>query len=276
MKKLLLSVPLGLCLLGCGSDYNAASNSANAASANAASANTANQATSNQAATTATATAMISPAATVSPDTTASPAATKTKVKAATKTYRVVDSPPGLPPQVVAVLKKYRLAPPPASMKVADRVRLKMTTSKGDITVELNGKAAPLHVKSFLYLSQKGFYNNTTFHRYVEGFVVQGGDPLSKEAAWRELAGSGGPGYEVPREYNALKHDAMVVAMARTSDPDSAGSQFYFTLAAAAFLDKKNSQDGFGYTVFGRVLKGQNVVLKLRQNDVLKSVSVVK
>jgi cyclophilin family peptidyl-prolyl cis-trans isomerase len=115
------------------------------------------------------------------------------------------------------------------------------------------------------------FYNSTRFHRYEPGFVIQGGDPLTKDAAARAGAGSGGPGYQVPREYNSLKHDAMVLAAARTNDPDSAGSQFYFTLQPAPFLD-----EGEGYTVYGKVTKGQDVVLKLRADDVLKKVTVAK
>ncbi|HVF85479.1 MAG TPA: peptidylprolyl isomerase, partial [Abditibacteriaceae bacterium] len=170
---------------------------------------------------------------------------------------------------------------------VAAKARVRLTTSKGDIVVELNGKAAPLHAKSFLYLSGKGFFDGTVFHRYEPGFVIQGGDPLSKNpkfgAPYATMTGSasgfhgsGGPGYQVPREYNSLKHTAMVLSAARTSDPDSAGSQFYITLADASFLDQENSQDGFGYTVFGKVLQGQNVVLKLRAGDSLKSATVLK
>ena len=193
------------------------------------------------------------------------------------KTYKIADeAQPGYPEELARALRKLTVAPPPASMKAPDKARVQITTSKGVITVELNGKAAPLHVKSFLYLSQKGFYNGTTFHRYVPGFVIQGGDPLSKTPNLRQMAGAGGPGYRIPREYNSLKHNAMVLAMARTADPDSAGSQFYFTLEPQFSLDKENSQDGFGYTVFGKVLKGQDVVLKLRQDDVLKRVIVLK
>jgi cyclophilin family peptidyl-prolyl cis-trans isomerase len=159
-------------------------------------------------------------------------------------------------------------------------------TSKGNIEVQLNGKAAPLHVKNFLYLSGRKFYDGTRFHRYEPGFVIQGGDPISKfpeyGAPYASVTnspsgfhGTGGPGYEVPREYNSLKHDEMALAAARSSDPDSAGSQFYFTLKDVPFLDKEQSQDGVGYTVFGKVLKGKDVVMKLRAGDVLKQVIVL-
>lgn len=171
----------------------------------------------------------------------------------------------------MAALNKVKVAPPPDNMKVPDKVRLRLATSKGPITVELNGKAAPLHVKGFLYLSQKGFYNGTRFHRYEPGFVIQGGDPLTKDPKMEEYFGQGGPGYQVPREYNQATHEQFVLAAARTQDPNSAGSQFYFTLEAAPHLDQ-----GDGYTVYGKVVEGQANVLKLRAGDELRTVTVIK
>jgi cyclophilin family peptidyl-prolyl cis-trans isomerase len=106
--------------------------------------------------------------------------------------------------------------------------------------------------------------------------VIQGGDPLTKSPAASQAFGIGSPGYQVPREFNSLKHDAMVVSAARTADPDSAGSQFYITLEQAPHLDQEQAADGVGYTVYGKVVKGQDVVLKLRANDVLKKAVVVK
>lgn len=272
MKKSLFALPLActfaVCsLAGCpanGPDTNAPIGSPN-------SNNASNNAVDNNAVSTPTATPSTEPAST--PEAVAQ----SSRSKSAKKTYRVVDeTQPGMPAEMVAALKKAKTPPPPDSMKVPDKATVKIATAKGDILVELNGKAAPLHVKSFLYLAGRGFYNGTLFHRYEPGFVIQGGDPLSKIASLRDMAGSGGPGYQVPREFNTLKHNAMVIAAARTADPDSAGSQFYFTLKPATFLDQENSQDGVGYTVFGKVVKGQDVVLKLRAGDAMKSVTVVK
>jgi cyclophilin family peptidyl-prolyl cis-trans isomerase len=150
-----------------------------------------------------------------------------------------------------------------------------METSRGAITLELDGKAAPLHVKSFAYLAQQGFYNNTRFHRHAdllgngEGWIIQGGDPLTKSAETREYSGVGGPGYMIPRERNSLTHKKLVIAMARTSNPDSAGSQFYITQAPVSFLD-----EGAGYTVFGAVVDGADNALKLTKDDEIKSVTV--
>jgi cyclophilin family peptidyl-prolyl cis-trans isomerase len=179
-----------------------------------------------------------------------------------------------MPAGVIAALEKAQVPPPPVSPAAPKRSKVILSTTKGDITVEVNGEAAPLHAKSFLYLSKRGFYNGTVFHRYEPGFVIQGGDPLTKDPKAKEFAGMGGPGYQVPREYNSLTHGKYVLAAARSGDPDSAGSQFYFTLEPAPFLDKENSQDGFGYTVFGKVLTGQDVVAKLRAGDKLNKVII--
>lgn len=185
--------------------------------------------------------------------------------------YKVVsEADSRMPPELIAALDKVKVSPPPKSIVVPKKARVKIETTKGTITVELNGQAAPLHVKNFLYLSKIGFYDATIFHRYEPGFVIQGGDPLSKNPALKEYFGTGGPGYQVPREHNSLKHDAMVIAAARSQDPDSAGSQFYFTLKAAPFLD-----EGDGYTVFGKVVEGSDNVLKLRAGDKLKKVEII-
>lgn len=182
--------------------------------------------------------------------------------------YKVVnEAQPGLPPEAVTALDKVKVPPPPKSMATPKTARVRLMTSKGPITVELNGEAAPLHVKSFLYLSKRGFYDSTVLHRYEPGFVIQGGDPLTKNPELKEFAGIGGPGYQVPRERNALKHEQFVFSAARSQDPNSAGSQFYITLDAAPFLD-----EGDGYTVFGKVVDGKENVLKLRAGDKLNKV----
>jgi len=198
-----------------------------------------------------------------------------------TKTYTVSDpASEGLPPNVVAALKKVALPPPPASMPTPKEATLLFTSSKGSFKVQLNGEEAPLQVKSFVYLTQKGFYNGTIFHRFADllegsgmsekGRIIQGGDPLTKDASLKQFWGAGGPGYEVPREHNSLTHKAFVIAAARSSDPDSAGSQFYFTDDPVSFLD-----EGDGYTVFGKVVSGKDVVSKLRAGDKLDKVEVL-
>lgn len=154
-------------------------------------------------------------------------------------------------------------------------------TSKGDITVKLLGTDAPIHVGNFIELVRKGFYDDTKFHRYIESFVVQGGDPDTKDATTEFVAeegakpdgqgafGTGGPGYFIKGEFdlekNPNKHVEGALGMARSQNPDSAGSQFYFTLAPVPSLDG-------GYTVFGVVTSGMNVVNKLRAGDVIEKI----
>ncbi len=143
---------------------------------------------------------------------------------------------------------------------MANRVAV-MDTNKGIIKFELFEELAPETTKNFISLVETGFYNGLTFHRYVDGFVVQGGDPLG--------TGMGGSKKTIPLEVSPqLKHDAAgVVAMARSSDPGSASSQFYFTLRATPHLD-------MGYAVFGKVTEGVENVLLLREGDVMNRVSL--
>jgi cyclophilin family peptidyl-prolyl cis-trans isomerase len=139
----------------------------------------------------------------------------------------------------------------------------------GEIAIEFFPADAPRTVENFLKLAGQGFYDGTTFHRVEPGFVVQGGDPLSKTLpAGHARLGTGGPGHTVKAEFNKQKHVRGVVAMARSQDPDSAGSQFYITLGPAHFLDGK-------YTVFGRVTSGMNVVDGIRVGDRIKTVKIV-
>ena len=130
-----------------------------------------------------------------------------------------------------------------------------LTTEAGEITIELFNETAPKHVESFLALTEKGFYNGLKFHRGVPGFVIQGGDPKGD--------GTGGPGYSVPLEPSERKHVKGILAMARSSDPNSAGSQFYICLDSIPHLDGQ-------YTVFGRVLKGCDLPEKVKQGDTMK------
>src|SRR6266545_4135568 len=131
----------------------------------------------------------------------------------------------------------------------------------GEITLELFAEDAPKTVENFVTLARKGFYDGLTFHRVEPKFVVQGGDPKGN--------GTGGPGYTIKDEFNKQQHVRGVVAMARTQAPNSAGSQFYITLAPAHFLDGK-------YTVFGKVTGGMEVVDKIRVGDKMKSVKIIE
>jgi len=139
----------------------------------------------------------------------------------------------------------------------------------GEITIELFPADAPKTVESFVKLARDGFYDGTTFHRVIPGFVAQAGDPLSKSLpAGDPRLGTGGPGFQLKAEFNKQKHDRGVLAMARGRDPDSAGSQFYITLGAAPHLDGQ-------YTVFGRVTSGMNVVDSIKIGDRIKTIKIV-
>jgi peptidyl-prolyl cis-trans isomerase B (cyclophilin B) len=130
----------------------------------------------------------------------------------------------------------------------------------GIIKIEFFADDAPKTVENFVTLAKKGFYNGLTFHRIEPNFVVQGGDPKGD--------GTGGPGYKIKAEFNKNKHERGAVAMARSNDPDSAGSQFYIVLAPANFLDGK-------YTVFGKVVSGMNIVDNIKKGDKMKSVTIM-
>ena len=131
----------------------------------------------------------------------------------------------------------------------------------GEIAIEFFPDDAPKTVENFVTLAKKGFYDGVTFHRVEPGFVVQGGDPKGN--------GTGGPGYTIKDEFNKQQHARGAVAMARTQAPNSAGSQFYITLAPAHFLDGQ-------YTVFGKVTSGMEVVDKIRVGDKMKSVKIME
>ncbi len=126
-------------------------------------------------------------------------------------------------------------------------------TKFGEMELVLFPDLAPKHVESFLKLAQSGFYNGTIFHRVIPGFMIQGGDPTTKDPANRSKYGTGGPGYTIPAEFNRVIHEKGIVSAARTADPDSAGSQFFIVVDKAPHLDGQ-------YTVFGEVVKGIEVV----------------
>ncbi len=143
-----------------------------------------------------------------------------------------------------------------------------LETTQGVIRFELDEANSPITTANFVGLAEKGFYNGLTFHRYVAGFVIQGGCPKG--------TGTGNASATIKLEKNpVIKHDAAgTVAMARSSDPNSASCQFYITLAPATFLDPENAQDRHGYAAFGKVTEGLDNVLKLRQGDKMTSVTI--
>lgn len=145
-----------------------------------------------------------------------------------------------------------------------------ITTNKGVIKFEFFPKDAPNTVATFIELAESGFYDGIKFHRVVPGFVVQGGDPQTKDPnVDSQLYGTGGPGFRLKAEFNKKPHLEGTVAMARSMDPNSAGSQFYICLAPQPSLDGQ-------YTVFGQVTEGMDVVKKITQGDVMESVKIEK
>ena len=183
-------------------------------------------------------------------------------------------------------------APAPApvasqSASAAAGVTVRLVTGKGDVTLELDAAKAPKTVANFVKLADAGFYDGLRVHRVEAGFVVQAGDPLTKGLSAKGLLavlarrqsgaprsddpaiGTGGPGWSIPFERNDLVHDRGVIAMARSQDPDSAGSQFYITLAPANFLDGD-------YVVFGKVVSGMDVVDTLAVGDEIVSATVTQ
>jgi peptidyl-prolyl cis-trans isomerase B (cyclophilin B) len=143
----------------------------------------------------------------------------------------------------------------PEEVKKMSEQRAIIHTNLGDITLKFFPEVAPNHVNNFIELAKKGFYNGTTFHRVVPRFVIQGGDPNSKNPD-RSKHGMGGPGYQVKAEFNKKPHRRGTLSMARSAHPDSAGSQFFICVADIPSLDVQ-------YTVFGEVVKGIEVVDKI-------------
>ena len=131
-----------------------------------------------------------------------------------------------------------------------------ITTKFGDIEVELYSDSAPKTVENFKDLTKKGFYDGLIFHRIVPGFVIQGGDPYTRNTTNRRRWGTGGPGWNIKAEFNKNTHTRGVLSMARSQDPNSAGSQFFIVLKDSNFLDGQ-------YTIFGKVKSGMDAVDKI-------------
>ena len=139
-----------------------------------------------------------------------------------------------------------------------------IATTEGDITIAFRSDKAPKTVENFKKLAKEGYYDGTCFHRIIKGFMIQGGDPktkdLSKETEW----GTGGPGYSIKAEFNDRSHQRGVLSMARSSNPDSAGSQFFLCDGNARFLDRQ-------YTAFGALISGDDVLGKILDTPVAAS-----
>ncbi|MBI5562197.1 MAG: peptidylprolyl isomerase [Deltaproteobacteria bacterium] len=141
--------------------------------------------------------------------------------------------------------------------KVTEQKTVKaiISTKYGDIEIKFLPDVAPKHVENFVTLAKKGFYDGTIFHRVIPGFMIQGGDPNTKGQDARTY-GLGGPGYTVKAEFSSTSHKRGIVSMARSQDPNSAGSQFFVVVKDSQFLDRQ-------YTVFGEVTKGMDVADKI-------------
>ena len=134
-------------------------------------------------------------------------------------------------------------------------------TSEGEMVVQFWTNAAPNTIENFKKLARQGFYDGTIFHRIIKGFMIQGGDPNSKDPAKEDSYGQGGPDYKIKAEFNDHPHDPGVISMARSADPDSAGSQFFICLAPIHRLDHQ-------YTTFGKLIKGDDVLEKIGNTPV--------
>ena len=143
--------------------------------------------------------------------------------------------------------KQYSAAPA-MTIDAKKKYNATIDTTLGEIKLELFPALAPNHVNSFVFLAREGYYDGVIFHRVIPGFMIQGGDPTG--------TGSGGPGYRIKQEFNPTPHKRGILSMARTNDPNSAGSQFFLMHQDSPFLDNQ-------YTVFGNITSGIEVVDKI-------------
>src|SRR6266446_1674193 len=135
-------------------------------------------------------------------------------------------------------------------------------TSEGEMVAEFWPDVAPKTVENFKKLAKSGFYDGTAFHRVIKGFMIQGGDPLTKDENQKARWGTGDPGYKIDAEFNKKSHERGVLSMARSQDPNSAGSQFFICHGAPKFLDGQ-------YTAFGKLIKGDDVLEKIATTKTL-------
>jgi peptidyl-prolyl cis-trans isomerase B (cyclophilin B) len=141
-----------------------------------------------------------------------------------------------------------------------------INTTAGEMVLEFWTDVAPNTVANFKKLAGQGFYDGTCFHRIIKGFMIQGGDPLTKDASKESHWGTGGPGWQIKAEFNDRSHQRGVISMARSANPNSAGSQFFICDGDASFLDRQ-------YTAFGKVIKGDAVLAKISGTPVGRSAS---
>ena len=146
------------------------------------------------------------------------------------------------------------------SMNTSNEVAV-IKTNEGEMVIQFWTDAAPNTIENFKKLARQGLYDGTIFHRIVKGFMIQGGDPNSKDPAKESTYGAGDPGYKIKAEFNNHSHDRGVISMARGPDPDSAGSQFFICLAPVRRLDGQ-------YTTFGKLIKGDDVLDKIGNTPV--------
>jgi peptidyl-prolyl cis-trans isomerase B (cyclophilin B) len=152
--------------------------------------------------------------------------------------------------------KKEQAAPKEENKTVNNNEVAVIKTSEGQMVVEFWPDVAPKTVENFKALAKKGFYDGTCFHRVIKDFMIQGGDPLTKDPGKEGAWGTGDPGYKIKAEFNDRHHDRGVLSMARSNDPDSAGSQFFICHGNPRFLDRQ-------YTAFGKLIKGDDVLEKI-------------
>jgi len=151
------------------------------------------------------------------------------------------------------------------TMNASNEVAI-IKTSEGDMVVQFWNDAAPNTIENFKKLARSGFYDGTIFHRIVKRFMIHGCNPNSKDPAKESSYGEGGPSYKITAEFNDRSHERGVISMARSSDPDSAGSQFFICLASVPRLDHQ-------YTTFGRLIKGDDVLGRIGAMPVTRSSS---
>jgi peptidyl-prolyl cis-trans isomerase B (cyclophilin B) len=141
-----------------------------------------------------------------------------------------------------------------------------INTTEGEMVVEFWTDAAPKTIENFKALAKKGFYDGTCFHRVIKGFMIQGGDPLTKDPSKEDAWGTGDPGYKIKAEFNDHSHKRGVISMARSANPDSAGSQFFICHSDPTQSDPARREPIFldhQYTTFGKLIKGDDVLEKI-------------
>jgi len=147
-------------------------------------------------------------------------------------------------------------SPPAAKAPAGEKEVAVIQTTEGDMVIEFWTDAAPKTIENFKKLAKSGFYDGTAFHRVIKGFMIQGGDPNTKDPAKEASWGMGDPGYKIDAEFNDHPHVRGVISMARSNDPNSAGSQFFICHGSPTQLDHQ-------YTTFGKLIKGDDVLEKI-------------